>query len=110
MFILQHVDCVGIDMRVDIDTQTFSCLHKLLVVRRVDARRAAESTRFGVVALLLSGVRYCTRSLCKLRLRLWSRTQITLAVRGCMVLMSVNAVLILLKRRGRHTSGAERTW
>ena len=27
MFTLQHVDCVGIDMRVDIDTQTFSCLH-----------------------------------------------------------------------------------
>jgi len=25
MFTLQHVDCVGIDMRVDIDTQTFSC-------------------------------------------------------------------------------------
>ena len=39
MFTLQHVDYVGIDMRVDIDTQTFSCValptHKLLVVRRV---------------------------------------------------------------------------
>jgi len=39
MFTLQHVDCVGIDMHVDIDTQTFSCAalptHKLLVVRRV---------------------------------------------------------------------------
>ena len=28
---------------------------KLLVVRRVDARQAAESIRFGVVALSLSG-------------------------------------------------------
>ena len=26
MFTLQHVNCVGIDMRVDVDTQTFSCV------------------------------------------------------------------------------------
>ena len=35
MFTLQHVDCVGIDMRVDFDTQTLSCValptHKLLL-------------------------------------------------------------------------------
>ena len=37
----EHVDCIGIEirMRVDIDTQTFSCVasptYKLLVVRRV---------------------------------------------------------------------------
>ena len=62
---LQYVDCVGIDMRVDTDTQTFSCMalptHKLLCMERnttsvkFDVRRAAESTRFGVAALSLSG-------------------------------------------------------
>ena len=39
-------------------------------------------------------VRCCYRSSCKLSLRVRSRTQ-TLAVRGCMVLMSVNALLRL---------------
>ena len=66
MFTLQHADCVGIDMRVDIDTHRFSlaytqaisctsCMEWNTTFEKFDARRAAESTRFGVVALSLSG-------------------------------------------------------
>ena len=50
---------------------------------------------------------YCSWSSC-ISLRVWSRTQITLALRDCMVLISVNTVLGLLKRltcvRGRTHS------
>ena len=66
MFTLQHVDCVGIDiMRVDIDSLTHrlslaytqaisctSCMEWNTISEKFDARRAAERTRFGVVALL----------------------------------------------------------
>ena len=68
MFTLQHVDSVGIDMRVDIDNLTHrlslaytqaisctSCMEWNTTSEKFDARRAAESTRFGVVALSLSG-------------------------------------------------------
>ena len=97
MFTLQHVDCVGTHRLSLAYTQAISCTS----CRRASA---AESTRFGVVALSLSGTVLSRR----VSLGLWSRTQITLALRDYMVLISVNAVLRLLKRsmcvRGRTYS------
>jgi len=59
------------------------------------------SRRYGLAALSLSDTVLGRR----VSLRVWSRTQIALALRGCMVLISVNTVLRLLKRstcvRGR---------
>ena len=69
--------------------------------RRVAYTQAICSCRSGLAALSLSGTVLGRR----VSLRVRSRTQITLAPRGCMVLISVNAVLRLLKRstcvRGR---------
>jgi len=78
MFTLQHVDCVGIYMHVDIDTQTFSCValptHKLLVVLHM----YGVEHYFWKVWCALGGrthsvwnssfvvVRYCSRSSCNL--------------------------------------------
>ena len=56
--------------------------------------QAICSCRSGLAALSLSGTVLGRR----VSLHVWSRTQITLALRGCMVLISVNTVLRLLKR------------
>ena len=84
---LQHVDCM---LSVGFDTHTFSCValltHKLTICSR----------RSGLAPLSLSG-RPTVLGRC-VSLRVWSRTQITLALRDCMVLISVIAVLGLLKR------------
>jgi len=71
---------------------------------KFDARRAAERTRFGVAALSLSGTVLGRRASLGYVYGVEHKI-ITLALRGCMVLTSVNAVLRLLKRstcvRGR---------
>jgi len=54
------------------------------------------SRRSGLAPLSLSGRPAILGR--RVSLRVWSLTQITLALRDCMVLISVNAVLGLLKR------------
>jgi len=75
---LHHVGCVCIG-NVYFDTQTFSRValptHKLCLCSR----------RSGLAALSLSSTVLGRR----VSVRVWSRTQITLALRGCMVLVSV---------------------
>jgi len=79
------------------DPSTSACLH----VYRVAYTQAICSRRSGLAALSLSDTVLGRR----VSLRVRSQTQIALALRGCMVLISVNTVLRLLKRstcvRGR---------
>jgi len=88
---LQHVDSVEIGRPM-----YWACRlwHTGFLSHRVAYTQAICSRRSGLAALSLSGTVLGRR----VSLRVWSPTQITLALRGCMVLISVNAVLRLLKR------------
>ena len=78
-------------------------LGKLTLTHRLSriALPTHKLCRSGLAALSLSGTVLSRH----VSLRVWSRTRITLALLGCMVLISVNAILRLLKRstcvRGR---------
>ena len=78
-----------------------ACLPCSFLSHRAAYTQAISLRRFGVAAVSLSGTVFG----CHVSLRVWSRTQITLALCGCMVLINVNSVLRLLKRstciRGR---------
>ena len=64
-------------------------LTQIFLSPRVAYTQAICSRRSGLAALSLSSTVLGRR----VSLNVWSRTQITLALHGCMVLISVNAVL-----------------
>ena len=86
------------------DQCVLACLPCSFVSHRAAYTQAISSRRSGVAAVSMSGTVLGRR----VSLRVWSRTQITLALRDCIVLISVNAILGLLKRstcvRGRTHS------